>query len=125
MNEFLIELQAILNTEISKGNINKSITRLQNQIDKLKLQAEIDPKTIFNLKRQIEKATNQSITFSNINLNSGQIEKTGQQIGSGINKGLMASLGGIRNSIYNLNSALNYNEEGTGTFILNALKIAL
>ncbi len=27
--------------------------------------------------------------------------------------------------INNLNSALNYNEEGTGTFILNALKIAL
>ena len=27
--------------------------------------------------------------------------------------------------IYYLNSALNYNEEGTGTFILNALKIAL
>ncbi len=26
---------------------------------------------------------------------------------------------------YNLNSALNYNEEGTGAFILNALKIAL
>lgn len=26
---------------------------------------------------------------------------------------------------HNLNSALNYNEEGTGTFILNALKIAL
>ena len=26
---------------------------------------------------------------------------------------------------YNLNSALNYNEEGTGDFILNALKIAL
>lgn len=107
MNEFLIELQAILNTEISKGNINKSITRLQNQIDKLKLQAEIDPKTIFNLKRQIEKATNQSITFSNINLNSGQIEKTGQQIGSGINKGLMAGLGGIRNSIYNVIKEFN------------------
>jgi len=107
LNEFLIELQAILNTEISKGNINKSITRLQNQIDKLKLQAEIDPKTIFNLKRQIEKATNQSITFSNINLNSGQIEKTGQQIGSGINKGLMASLGGIRNSIYNVIKEFN------------------
>lgn len=110
MNEFLIELQAILNTEISKGNINKSITRLQNQIDKLKLQAEIDPKTIFNLKRQIEKATNQSITFSNINLNSGQIEKTGQQIGSGINKGLMASLGGIRNSIYNVIKQFNSNK---------------
>ena len=107
MNEFLIELQAILNSEISKGNINKSITRLQNQIDKLKLQAEIDPKTLFNLKRQIEKATNQSITFSNINLNNGQIEKTGQQIGSSINKGLMASLGGIRNSIYNVIKEFN------------------
>lgn len=107
MNEFLIELQAILNTEVSKGNINKSITRLQEQIKKLQLQAEIDPKTIFNLKRQIEKATNQSITFSNINLNSGQIEKTGQQIGSSVNKGLMASLGGIRNSIYNVIKEFN------------------
>ena len=30
-----------------------------------------------------------------------------------------------KNCSYSLNSALNYNEEGTGTFILNALKIAL
>ena len=123
MNEFLIELQAILNSEISKGNINKSITRLQNQIDKLKLQAEIDPKTIFNLKRQIEKATNQSITFSNINLNNGQIEKTGQQIGTSINKGLMASLGNIKNSIYNVIKEFSANKlsfaELSKTFNLN------
>ena len=123
MNEFLIELQAILNSEISKGNINKSITRLQNQIDKLKLQAEIDPKTIFNLKKQIEKATNQSITFSNINLNNGQIEKTGQQIGTSINKGLMASLGNIKNSIYNVIKEFSGNKlsfaELSKTFNLN------
>ena len=31
----------------------------------------------------------------------------------------------MKTCLYNLNSALNYNEEGTGTFILNALKIAL
>lgn len=127
LNEFLIELQAILNSEISKGNINKSITSLQNQIDKLKLQAEIDPKTIFNLKRQIEKATNQSISFSNINLNSGQIEKTGHQIGSSINKGLMASLGGIRNSIYNVIKQFNNNKlsfsELSKTFNLNRADI--
>ena len=110
MNEFLIELQAILNKEVSKGNINKSITRLQDQIKKLQLQAELDPKTILNLKRQIEKATNQSITFSNITLNSGQIEKTGQQIGLSINKGLMASLGSIRNSIYNVIKQFNSNK---------------
>lgn len=123
MNEFLIELQAILNSEISKGNINKSITRLQNQIDKLKLQAEIDPKTIVVLKRQIEKATNQSITFSNINLNNGQIEKTGQQIGTSINKGLMASLGNIKNSIYNVIKEFSGNKlsfaELSKTFNLN------
>ena len=34
-------------------------------------------------------------------------------------------IGNIIGNSYNLNSALNYNEEGTGTFILNALKIAL
>lgn len=110
MNEFLIELQAILNKEVSKGNIDKSITRLQEQIKKLQLQAELDPKTIFNLKRQIEKATNQSITFSNINLNSGQIEKTGQQIGKSLNSGLLASLGSIKNSIYNTIKQFNSNK---------------
>lgn len=93
MNEFLIELQAKLDEATSKGLINSDITALQNQLNKLKLQAEIDPKSIFNLKRQIEKVTNQSITFSNINLNNGQIEKTGQQIGTNINKGIIASLG--------------------------------
>lgn len=110
MNEFLIELQAKLDEATSKGLINSDITALQNQLNKLKLQAEIDPKSIFNLKRQIEKVTNQSITFSNINLNNGQIEKTGQQIGTNINKGIIASLGGIKNSIYNAIKEFNHNK---------------
>ena len=110
LNEFLILLQAKLDEAKSKGLINSDIGTLQNQLDTLKLKAELDPKTIFNLKQQIEKATNQSITFSNINLNSGQIEKTGQQIGSSINKGLMASLGSIRNSIYNVIKQFNSNK---------------
>ncbi len=110
MNEFLISLQAKLDEAKSKGLINSDIATLQDQINTLKLKAELDPKTIFDLKRQIEKATNQSITFSNINLNNGQIEKTGQQIGSSINKGLIASLGGIRNSIYNVINEFNKNK---------------
>mgnify|MGYP002509884472 CR=1 FL=1 len=110
MNEFLIELQAKLDEATSKGLINSDITTLQNQLNKLKLQAEIDPKSIFNLKRQIERATNQSITFSNINLNNGQIQKTGQQIGTNINKGIIASLGGIKNSIYNAIKEFNHNK---------------
>lgn len=74
MNEFLILLQAKLDEAKSKGLINSDIVTLQNHLDTLKLKAELDPKTILNLKRQIEKATNQSITFANINLNSGQIQ---------------------------------------------------
>lgn len=105
-----MELQAKLDEATSKGLINSDITTLQNQLNKLKLQAEIDPKSIFNLKRQIERATNQSITFSNINLNNGQIEKTGQQIGTNINKGIIASLGGIKNSIYNAIKEFNHNK---------------
>lgn len=110
MNEFLIELQAKLDEATSKGLINSNITTLQNQLNKLKLQAEIDPKSIFNLKRQIERATNQSITFSNVNFNNGQIEKAGQQIGTDINKGIIASLGGIKNSIYNAIKEFNHNK---------------
>ena len=127
MNEFLILLQAKLDEAKSKGLINSDIGTLQNQLDTLKLKAEIDPKTILNLKRQIEKATNQSISFSNINLNSGQIEKTGHQIGSSINKGLMASLGGIRNSIYNVIKQVNSKKlsfsELSKTFNLNRADI--
>ena len=123
MNEFLILLQAKLDEAKSKGLINSDIVTLQNHLDTLKLKAELDPKTILNLKRQIEKATNQSITFANINLNSGQIEKTGQQIGSGINKGLMASLGNIKNSIYNVIKEFSGNKlsfsELSRTFNLN------
>lgn len=91
-NQFLIELQAILNKEVSKGNINKSILRLQEQIKKLQLQAEIDPKALLKLKTQIERVINQQITISNINLNTGQTvrnaQQTGQQIGKQIQNGI-------------------------------------
>ncbi len=92
MNEFLIELQAILDKEKSKGNINKSITRLQNQIDKLKVQAEIDTNTILKLKKQIERVTNQPITISNINIDTSQTVKNakqaGQDVGNAVHQGI-------------------------------------
>ena len=109
MNEFLILLQAKLDEAKSKGLINSDIGTLQNQLDTLKLKAEIDPKTILNLNDRL-KSYQSKYYFSNISLNSGQIEKTGQQIGSSINKGLMASLGGIRNSIYNVIKQFNSNK---------------
>jgi len=53
-NEFLIELQAKLDEIKSKGNINEDIDKIQNQIDTLKLQAEIDPKSLNILFEQIK-----------------------------------------------------------------------
>lgn len=90
-NEFLIELQAILNREVSEGNINKSISRMQEKIKKLQLQAEIDPKTLLNLKKQIEKITNQKINISNIQIDANQTVKNarqaGQKIGNAVSQG--------------------------------------
>ena len=88
MNEFLIQLQAILDKETSKGNINKSIGRIQNQINKLKIQAEIDPKLIITLKKQLEKITNQKIDLSNINIDTPKINKVGKQAGEQVGKQL-------------------------------------
>jgi len=108
MNEFLIELQAKLDEEKSKGNINSDIDKIQNQIDKLKIQAEIDPKTISNLTKEIEKAINQNITISNININTEQAisnaQKAGQKIGEAINQGFSKSnnaINAFKNSLSN------------------------
>ncbi|MCM1115905.1 MAG: phage tail tape measure protein [Clostridium sp.] len=98
-NDFLIELQAILDSEKSKGNISKSLDRIQNQLDKLKIQAEIDPKTIQDLTKQLEKVINQKITISNIGLDANaavkSAQQTGQQIGNAINQGASQ---GLKNS---------------------------
>lgn len=92
MNEFLIELQAKLDEVKSKGLINSDIDKIQGQLNKLKLQAEIDPNTISNLVKQLESIINQKITISNININQGSVvkeaQKTGQQIGSALNQGI-------------------------------------
>lgn len=79
LNEFLVLLQAKLNKAISQGNINKDINKIQKQLNKLKVQVEIDPKTIANLTSQIEKILNQKITLSNINVNTEQAVKDAQK----------------------------------------------
>lgn len=96
MNDFLILLQAKLDEAKSKGNVNADIEKIQNQIDKLKLQAEIDPKTISNLTKQLENILNQKIVISNIGIDQGNAAKigkqTGQQIGNAINQEVEASV---------------------------------
>lgn len=109
-NQFLIELQAILNKEVSKGNINKSITRLQDQIKKLQLQAVIDPKAAQKLANDIGKLLNQKITISNINIDTNQAVKnakqSGQQIGDALNQGASKEITKSQNAIDNFKKSL-------------------
>ena len=114
MNEFLIELQAKLDEAKSKGNINADIDKIQQQIDKLKFQAEIDPKSISKLVTQLENVLNQKITISNIGINQQQAVKSGQQvgqqIGNAINQGVtkgMSSASSATNKILRDFSELN------------------
>lgn len=84
MNEFLILLQAKLDEAKSKGNVNADISSLQTQLDKLKLQVELDPKVISKLTKQLENILNQKITVSNISIDSNSAVKSAQQTGQQI-----------------------------------------
>lgn len=84
MDELLMLLQAKLDEAKSKGNINSDIKKIQGQIDKLKVQAEIDPKAISNLVKQLEGIINQKINITNINVDVGNAQKVGQQVGQTI-----------------------------------------
>lgn len=96
MDEFLILLQAKLDEAKSKGNVNSDIEKLQGQLDKLKIQAEIDSKTITNLVKQLETVLNQKIVISDIGINSNTAVKaaqhTGQQIDNAINQGVSSAV---------------------------------
>lgn len=102
MNEFLVQLQAILDSEASKGNINKSIERIQNQINKLSIKTEIDPKSILNIKRQIEKLTNQKIELSNFNVDAQNLGKVGKQAGEQIGKQFSQGISNVLNNNSNI-----------------------
>jgi len=97
MDEFLIELQAKLDEAKSKGNINSDIGKIQGQLDKLKIQAELDPKSISNIVKQLEGILNQKINISNINFDT----KTGQQIGNTIAKNITDGIGKSSSKINN------------------------
>lgn len=92
-NEFLIELQAKLDEAKSKKHINEDIVKIQKQIDELKIKAEIDPKTITSLTKQLEGILNQKITLSNIGVDKNQVRKSGQQIGQIISDSAEKAIG--------------------------------
>ena len=88
MDEFLILLQAKLDEAKSQGNINADIKELQNQLDKLKVQVEIDPKTAQKLADSIGKLVNQKVVISNIGIDSNSGIKAGQEYGKQVSQGI-------------------------------------
>lgn len=84
MDEFLILLQAKLDEAKSKGNVNADIKELQNQLDKLKVQVEIDPKSLTKIVKQLESTLGQKIKMHNVAMDA----KIGQQIGVNIGKNI-------------------------------------
>ena len=94
MDEFLLELQAKLDEAKSKGLINADIEKIQQQVDKLKLKAEIDPKSISNIVKQLETFTGQKINISNINIDPSNVQKAGQQLGKTVTDSVQKTIDG-------------------------------
>ena len=95
MDEFLIQLQAILNRAKSEENINKAINRMQKRLNKLKLQTEIDPNAVQKLAEDIGNLVNEKIVISNIEINRDNLSKTGQQAGKIVTDEVENALGKI------------------------------
>ena len=88
MDEFLVLLQAKLDEAKSKGNVNADIEKLQSQLNKLKVQVEIDPKATQKLADDIGKLINQKITISNIGIDTKAGIKAGQEYGKQVSQGI-------------------------------------
>lgn len=101
MDDFLILLQAKLDEEKSKGNVNADIDKIQRQFDKLKIQAEIDPKSISNITQQMSKLGIQ----------------IGQDFGKSFNNGLQST---INTNV--LNQINKISDSSTSTIIQNEKK---
>ncbi len=104
MDDFLILLQAKLDEAKSKGNINSNIDKIQNQLNKLKIQAEIDPKNISNLVKQLESVINQKINISNINIDINNAQKVGQKIGQAVTDSAQKAINSKNINIDKLNA---------------------
>lgn len=88
MDDFLILLQAKLDEAKSKGNVNADIDKLQSQLDKLKIQVELDPKAAQKLADSIGKLINQKIVISNIGIDTNAGIKAGQEYGKQVSQGI-------------------------------------
>ena len=71
MDDFLILLQAKLDEAKSKGLINSDILTIQDQLEKLKLKAEIDPNSLKNIAQLLQNLSKASNGKLNIDTSLG------------------------------------------------------
>ena len=109
MDEFLILLQAKLDEAKSKENINGSngdIAKLQGQLDKLKVQAELDPKSVQKISDDIGKLINQKISISNILVDTKSDVKAGHEYGKQFSQDFTHEISKSKNAIENFEKSL-------------------
>lgn len=107
MDEFLILLQAKLDEAKSKGNVNADIKELQNQLDKLKVQVEIDPKSLTKIVKQLESTLGQKINIPNITVDSKVGEQIGDNIADNIANGISKASGKVDAEVQKLSNQVN------------------
>lgn len=106
MEEFLLLLQA----ELDKASINgikTEIKDLQDELNKIKIQPQIDPKILAGLAKQIGTAIGQNIDLSKININSDSADKVGQDIGKKISQGIGNGMKGSKALIDSFRKSLS------------------
>lgn len=84
LDEFNLQLSGELDQQQSKKNVNADIATLEKAIEHLKVQAEIDPKSVQNIAKQLSDILNQKIVVDNIQIDTAKATKTAQQVGQKI-----------------------------------------
>lgn len=107
MDEFLIELQGKLDEAKSKANVKADISKLQNELDKLKIQVEIDPKSLSNIVKQLESALGQKIKMPNIAVDSKVGQQIGTNIGQNVVDGISKSSGKVNAEVQKIANQVN------------------
>ncbi len=127
MNDPIQNLQARLDKARSAQIINTDIQDIQRQLDQLKLQTEIDPKSISALNSQLDRLLGQKITLSDIEVDQNQVQQVGQQIGNTISANISDSVrkasGEITTEIEKIGEQIeNIQPPSTGTNILEKVR---
>ena len=108
MNDSIILLQAKLDEAKSKTTINADLAKLQTQLNKLKLQVEIDPKALLALTKQLEDLLDQKIVLPEITIDRKTVIKEanqiGRQAGGSLSQSLQDSLNGSKKLSINWNA---------------------